>query len=101
MIGLAPAKASACARPPGTALVAAQRRRLLSRLTLFWVALVAGTVVLVRRWQQDAPARQPAPITRVSAQELLDQRLALGEIDADEYRLRRDALQREAGPTIP
>ncbi|MGN6331660.1 MAG: SHOCT domain-containing protein [Motilibacteraceae bacterium] len=55
----------------------------------FWAALVFGGLVLYRTLRHD-----PGPSTRSDeAQRLLDERFARGEIDADEYRARRDLLR--------
>ena len=64
---------------------------------LFWVGVAALVVFLVRRWKGDPT--WPGTFTRAShpsdasAQEVLDRRLALGEIEPDEHRRRSDALQ--------
>jgi putative membrane protein len=69
-------------------------------MLLFWALVVAGIVWLVRnsgsdRRADDAggvdpgrPADRPGP----TAQEILDERYARGEIGDDEYRTRRDTL---------
>jgi putative membrane protein len=49
--------------------------------------IVVVTVLLVRHFGERRPGS-------ASAQEILDERFARGEIDADEYRQRRDALWR-------
>lgn len=56
-----------------------------------WIALVVGaiavcTYVLVRSWRSTGPRSAPG------ARQILDMRFARGEIDSEEYRLRRDAL---------
>ena len=68
---------------------------------LFWVGVVALVVYLVRRWRRDptwpgALAAKLSHPTDASAQEVLDRRLALGEIEPDEYRRRSDALNVQA-----
>jgi putative membrane protein len=55
-------------------------------MLLFWV-LVIGFVVWLVRGRLDAP--QP-DVNR--ARQILDERFARGEIDAEEYRQRRDHL---------
>ena len=63
---------------------------------LFWVGVAVLVVFLVRRWKGDPT--WPGALTRTqhpsdaSAQEVLDRRLAVGEIEPDEYRRRSDAL---------
>jgi putative membrane protein len=54
---------------------------------VFLAAIVVLAVVLVRQY------RGPATSGR-SAHDVLDERFARGEIDEEEYRRRRDALQR-------
>lgn len=58
-----------------------------SLMMLTWVVVIAAAVWLVTRssaGDRNSPAR---------AREILDERLARGEIDLDEYRQRRDALR--------
>ena len=65
-------------------------------MVLFWGLVIAGIVVLVRylsgTGQGGPPASSPDP-GRPSAQELLDERFARGEIDQDEYTRRRELLR--------
>ncbi len=56
---------------------------------LFWIALFVGAFFLFRR-------RRDAWRTH-SAEEILGERFAKGEISADEYRQRLGVLQRKAG----
>lgn len=58
-------------------------------MILFWVLLIAGTVWLVLTIGGQAAQRQ-AP--RSSALSILEERLARGEIDADEYKTRKAAI---------
>jgi putative membrane protein len=51
---------------------------------LFWVALAALVVIAIVRW---APRRD-----RGDALSVLDQRLARGEIDAEDYQARRSLI---------
>ena len=60
-------------------------------MVVFWVAVIAGIVWLVRT---AAAGATPRP---VSARERLDERLANGEIEIDEYQARLAAL--DAGST--
>lgn len=53
-------------------------------MVLFWGAVALVVVLLVRR---------PTSSTRRDAQDVLDERYARGEIDAEEYRTRREALR--------
>ncbi|WP_062465161.1 SHOCT domain-containing protein [Demequina soli] len=68
---------------------------------LFWIALIALIVWLVVRLasgdgRPQAPAAAP-PASRETALEILDRRLAHGEIDVDTYRASRDALREPGG----
>ena len=66
---------------------------------IFWVALIVLAAWLVRTWSERGPAQSStASHAATSAQELLDQRLARGEIDVDEYQHRHDALRGRASP---
>jgi putative membrane protein len=52
---------------------------------LFWIALIIGAWFLLRR--RDDPGRKQ------SAEEILSERYARGEITVEEYRQRRDELR--------
>jgi len=66
---------------------------LMSVLTLlFWVAVLGATYALVRAAL--GPGENRPKDTRTDARRLLDERLARGEIDADDYARRRDLLDR-------
>ena len=62
----------------------------------FWALVICGIWALVmaatRRPDQDRGDR--------SARHILDQRLAHGEIDIDEYRRRRDVIEPAGGPPL-
>ena len=63
-------------------------------MAAFWALGAASLGVLVwaaARWADRRPGEN-----RPTARDLLDERLALGEIDAEEYGRRRDALERRA-----
>ncbi len=69
-----------------------------SAMMLVWLLIGIGVLGIVvwfaTRWRGGSP---PAPTSAPStkpAQDLLDDRFALGEIDVDEYQRRRDALER-------
>jgi len=64
-------------------------------IALLLIALLALLIVLiVRNWSGTSASRSgPAISPRSSAEDLLAERLARGEIDVDEYRQRRDALR--------
>lgn len=59
-------------------------------MILFWVFLIAGTVWLVMAMSGQA-GRRPED-DRGSAIRILEERLARGEIDVDEYTARKAAL---------
>jgi putative membrane protein len=57
------------------------------------IALIVGAVVALVRHYSLRPAPRAAPGPSSSAEELLAQRFARGEIDEVEFRSRRDALR--------
>jgi putative membrane protein len=57
------------------------------------VLLVVAIVALFRRQPVGAESARTTVPSRSGAEALLAERLARGEIDADEYRRRRDALR--------
>jgi putative membrane protein len=59
-------------------------------MVLFWVFLIAGAVWLVLTVTGQAGRRQADD--RGSAERILDERLARGEIDVDEYKARKAAI---------
>jgi putative membrane protein len=60
-------------------------------MTLFWLVVVVAVAVWVARKGGERPLA-PAP-PEPSATELLDRRLAKGDIDVEEYERRREALR--------
>ena len=56
---------------------------------LFWLALIGLIVWLVARL---LPSSKPGGDKRESAEEILDRRFAMGEIDVDAYTAQRAAL---------
>lgn len=67
--------------------------------SLVWIGflVVVGWVAVQWARSSQSPRVQPPSVgTQTSARALLDERLARGEIDVDEYRSRRAAL--EANP---
>ena len=70
-------------------------------MSLMMVAFWGGVIVLVWYLVTHAgSANQPSKTAR-SPEQLLDERFARGEIDADEYRERRDVLRGGAGRKSP
>jgi putative membrane protein len=59
----------------------------------FWALLLALVVLLVRRAGISDP---PPPARHVTPEELLAERFARGELDADEYRQRLQVLREAA-----
>lgn len=63
----------------------------------FWGALIWIVVTLVRRGSNTpgsyTPGAAPSPTPRQAPHEILAERLARGEIEPDDYRLRLEALQ--------
>ena len=57
-------------------------------MLIFWGALVAGAVWLVRN------ARRPLEHSTTGARQILDEKLARGEVTEEEYLRRRDLLTR-------
>lgn len=66
-------------------------------MVLFWGAIVLGVVALVRygRDRHEPPTAEPPPDQQrpPSALDVLDERFARGEIDAEEYTKRRELLR--------
>ena len=60
---------------------------------LILVALLVLVIVLVVRSSRPAATSASSVTPRTTAEDLLADRLARGEIDVDEYRRRRDALR--------
>jgi putative membrane protein len=65
---------------------------------LFWALVIGGVVVLVRYLARSEQAGAPGPVDRPSAEQVLAERFARGEIDEDEYRRRLETLRAAAGP---
>ena len=65
-------------------------------MLLFWTAVVAGIIWLVRvtgnRPGEQSPPNAPSGPGRPTAREILDERYARGELTDEEYRTRRDAM---------
>jgi putative membrane protein len=59
----------------------------------FWALVAVLALALLRRPGHSDQQRQPDQQPRPSAEEILAERLARGEIDQDEYRQRLQTLQ--------
>ncbi len=71
-------------------------------MILFWgvliVAVIAAVRYLSRGRHEGSPAEPPAPASQPPvAEQVLAERFARGEIDADEYRQRLDTLRDGSG----
>lgn len=67
----------------------------MSLTMLAFLALVGWGVFLIWRATAHPPQAGPQrPESRPTAEEILAERVARGEIDVDEYRIRLDALKR-------
>lgn len=63
-------------------------------MAAFWGLVIVGVMALFRTIGTDRPPPYSTDATsRPSADTILDERFARGEIDAEEYRLRRDQLR--------
>jgi putative membrane protein len=62
-------------------------------MVLFWGAVVFVFVSVFRRRTQQEPHLSPDRLSKVSAEQILGERFARGEIDETEYRARRAALR--------
>jgi len=65
-------------------------------MILFWVVLVLAIAAAVRYLDRKRGKNLPPPPPPPTAEQVLAERFARGEIDADEYRQRLDTL-RQAG----
>ena len=71
-------------------------------MILFWGLLIVGVMVLLRYLSRGASPEPPAqhhPAQPPSAEQILAERFARGEIDADEYRSRLDILHDHPHPS--
>lgn len=64
-------------------------------MVLFWVFVIAAVVWLVLALGR-SQARPADGSSSSSARRILEERLARGEIDAEEFRLRRSAIEESA-----
>lgn len=62
-------------------------------MAMFWGLVIAGIVVLVRSLGSRQPGGSAPETRQPSAEELLAERFARGEIDGDEYTRRRELLR--------
>ncbi|MBF6299007.1 SHOCT domain-containing protein [Nocardia amamiensis] len=74
-------------------------------MVVFWVLVIGGVILTVRYLAQPSAPVGGAPIVRPSAEQVLAERFARGEIDADEYHHRLATLRGDigsgAGPKSP
>ncbi|ABH00849.1 conserved hypothetical protein (plasmid) [Rhodococcus jostii RHA1] len=62
-------------------------------MVAFWGLVVVGVMALFRTLRTDRNPPYDTDTRRPSADTILDERFARGEIDAEEYRIRRDQLR--------
>ena len=63
-------------------------------IVAFWGLVIVGVMALFRTLRTDRnPPYDTDTTRRPSADTILDERFARGEIDAEEYRIRRDQLR--------
>ncbi len=73
-------------------------------MVVFWGIIVLAVIWLVRGGNigssaQDPPAAKAPAAPAESAKDILDRRLANGEISLEEYRERRAAMEQDRDPT--
>jgi putative membrane protein len=61
-------------------------------MMIIWMAIIVGLVVLVLRWI-GGPGDSIGSGSTSSARKILEERFARGEIDEDEFRKRKQALE--------
>ncbi|MEU7576046.1 SHOCT domain-containing protein [Streptomyces sp. NPDC041068] len=66
---------------------------------LFWALIIAAVVLLVRALNRLPDRSSHTPATG-SAEQILSERFARGEIDEDEYQRRLTALRASGGRTV-
>lgn len=62
-------------------------------MVLFWGVVILGIVALVRYLARSAQPNADAGAPRLTAEQVLAERFARGEIDEQEYRSRMDTLR--------
>lgn len=69
-------------------------------MVAFWTLVIVAVIALFRsiRSDRNPPYGTDDTTSRSNAQAILDERFARGEIDVDEYRLRRDQLRAAQEP---
>jgi putative membrane protein len=65
-------------------------------MVLFWGALIAGVTLLMRSGSRQGPTSTALPAIH-TAERLLAERYARGEVDEDEYRSRLATLHQHQG----
>jgi putative membrane protein len=66
-------------------------------MVAFWGLLIVG-IVLLARYLSRGDRQDRSPRSRPTAEQVLAERYARGEIDEDEYRRRLDVLTGAGGP---
>ncbi|WP_067855178.1 SHOCT domain-containing protein [Nocardia shimofusensis] len=67
-------------------------------MALFWALLIVGVILTVRYLAQSPTPGGGTTIVRPTAEQVLAERFARGEIDADEYHHRLATLRGAGGP---
>ncbi len=65
-------------------------------MLVFWAVVVFAVMALFRSGRSNTST--PGPAQRSAPEQLLDERFARGEINADEYQARRDVLRGASTP---
>jgi len=65
-------------------------------MVLFWGLVVLAVVALFRGGAKNSGSRGTEPADPTDPRRILDERLARGDIEVEEYQARKDALARRA-----
>ncbi|MBF6354172.1 SHOCT domain-containing protein [Nocardia higoensis] len=66
-------------------------------MAVFWALLIAALILTIRYLDRPSTPAGGPPIVRPTAEQVLAERFARGEIDADEYHHRLATLRGDAG----
>lgn len=69
-------------------------------IVLFWGLVIFGIVAVMRSSARGGQRSTPVAAPRQTPEEVLDERFALGQINEQELRQRRDALHDKTRPLI-